>query len=148
MKFKIGVIMNADGFSSYPLQSIQCIKYNLKLLGHHVPRYCRIDLRLKPGNNSRFDYFSLVISSFLDLQCRQISLSNPSIPLAEWLVSKDILVCYMPSSAIQCAAIHNKKVYLLKNNCNYFPNYITSNDSLCPLISTTELCDLILNPNK
>ncbi len=148
MKFEIGIIMNADGFSCFPVQSIQCIKYNLKLLGNLVPSYCHIVLRLKPGNNSRLDYLSLVINSFLDPRCCQISLSKPSIPLSEWISSRDILACFLPSSAIECAAFHYKKVYLLKNNCNFFPNYITLDDSTCPLISPKDFCNIILNSRK
>ena len=124
MRFKIGIIMNTDGFSCFPVQSIQCIKQNVKLLAKLVPNYCHIELRLKPNNNCSSDYFSLAVKSFFDPHCCKISLSNPSISLSEWIISKDLLICYYPSSAIDCATLHNKKVYWLKNDCIYFPSYI------------------------
>ena len=137
--------MNADGYSCIPLQSIQCVKSNISLMGRLVPNYCHIDVRLKTGNNSYLDYFSLLIFSWLNPKSCQISLSDPSIPLGEWIARNDLIVCYFPSSAIHYAASCNKKVFLLRNKCNFFPSYIIQDDSLSPLVTLSDIVNLILN---
>lgn len=147
MTYRIGVICNADGYACVPLQSTQCLKNSIRLLAKLLPAYCRIDLRLKPGNNSSFDYISLLISSFFDHESCQISLSDPQKPLADWMLSKDILISYSPSSAFEYAASLDKLVYLIKNQCNFFPSYIIQDDLICPLLSPFELVSLITAMN-
>ena len=145
MSYKIGVIMNADGYSCIPFQSIPCVKSNISLMGRLVPNYCHIDVRLKPGNNSTLDYLSLIALSWLNPKSCQILLSDPSIPLSKWITGNDLIVSYFPSSALHYAASCNKKVFLLRNKCNFFPSYIVQNDSLSPLVTLPEIVDLILN---
>ena len=137
--------MNADGYGCIPLQSIECVKSNISLMGRLFPNYCHIDIRLKPGNNSKLDYLSLLILSWLNPQSCQISLSDPSIPFGEWINRNDLNLCFFPSSVLHCAASLNKKVFLVKNQCNFLPSYIIQNHSLTPLVTLSEVVNLILN---
>ena len=94
MSYKIGVIMNADGYSCIPFQSIPCVKSNISLMEDWF-NYCHIDIRFKPGNNSKLDYLSLLLFPGLTSSC-QISLSDPSIPLGKWITDNDLIVSYFP----------------------------------------------------
>ena len=145
MKSKIGILLNADGFSCIPLQSISCVKKTLKSLRYYLPSDCHVNLRLKPGNNCILDYCSLIIDSYANPRYCRFSISKPSVPLDKWIIDKDILLCLSPSSAIDSILSHNKKIFLIKNECCFFPSYIFIDDSSCPVISLSELPQLILN---
>ena len=148
MKFKIGVIMNADGYSCVPHQSIRCVKHSLKLLSHSLPRNCCLDLRLKPGNNSFMDYYSLVLDSYLTPQSCQISISSSKLSLDDWISDKNIFICFMLSSAIHSVILKNKKLFLIKNQCIFFPPYLVQDDAICPIISPKVFSDLVFGLSR